>query len=82
MAKDDVKQEVAELISRNRYSKLITFGVDGAPHGRIMTNLPLGKDMVIWFATGLSVECPVIFIITDSGTPAFRMLVVNVCLGS
>jgi hypothetical protein len=47
MAKDDVKQKVAELIRRNRYSKLITFGVDGAPHGRIMTNLPLGKDMVI-----------------------------------
>ena len=54
MAKDDLKQQVVELINRNRYSKLITFGLDGAPHGRIMTNLPLGKDMVIWFATGLS----------------------------
>mgnify|MGYP006267903523 CR=1 FL=1 len=54
MAKDDLKKKVAELINRNRYSKLITFGTDGAPHGRIMTNLPLGKDMVIWFATGLS----------------------------
>jgi general stress protein 26 len=54
MAKDDLKQPVAELINRNRYAKLITFGTDGAPHGRIMTNLPLGKDMVIWFATGLS----------------------------
>jgi len=54
MAKSDLKKQVVELINRNRYSKLITFGVDGAPHGRIMTNLPLGKDMVIWFATGLS----------------------------
>jgi general stress protein 26 len=54
MAKDDLKQQVAELINRNRYAKLITFGLDGAPHGRIMTNLPLGKDMVVWFATGLS----------------------------
>jgi len=54
MAKDDVKKKAAELIRSNRYSKLITFGTDGAPHGRIMTNLPLGNDMVIWFATGLS----------------------------
>jgi general stress protein 26 len=54
MVKNDLKQKVVELINRNRYAKLITFGTDGAPHGRIMTNLPLGKDMVIWFATGLS----------------------------
>ena len=54
MAKSDVKKEAMALLNRNRYSKLITFGVDGAPHGRIMTNLPLGNDMVIWFATGLS----------------------------
>jgi general stress protein 26 len=54
MAKNDLKQNVVELIERNRYSKLITFGPDNAPRGRIMTNLPLGKDMVIWFATGLS----------------------------
>ena len=54
MAKSDLKKQVVELINSNRYSKLITFGLDGAPHARIMTNLPLGKDMVIWFATGLS----------------------------
>ena len=54
MSKSDLKKQVVELINRNKYSKLITFGVDSAPHGRIMTNLPLGKDMVIWFATGLS----------------------------
>ena len=54
MAKENLKQKVVELINRNRYSKLITFGPDGAPHGRVMTNLPLGKGMVIWFATGLS----------------------------
>lgn len=54
MAKDDLKKKVVELINRNSYSKLITFGLDGAPRGRVMTNLPLGKDMVIWFATGLS----------------------------
>jgi len=54
MAKSDLKKEVVDLINRNSYSKLITFGTDGAPHARIMTNLPLGKDMVIWFATGLS----------------------------
>ena len=54
MVRSDLKKQVVELINRNRYSKLITFGVDGAPHGRIMTNLPLGKGMVIWFATGLS----------------------------
>lgn len=54
MSKSDLKKQVVELINRNRYSKLITFGVDNAPHGRIMTNLPLGKGMVIWFAAGLS----------------------------
>jgi len=54
MAKNDLKQSVAELIKRNRYSKLITFGPDQAPHARVMTNLPLGNDMVLWFATGLS----------------------------
>ena len=54
MAKNDLKQKVAELIQRSRYSKLITFGTDGAPHARVMTNLPLGNDMVLWFATGLS----------------------------
>lgn len=54
MAKDDVKKKAAALIKRSRYSKLITFGADGAPRGRIMTNLPMGSDMVIWFATGLS----------------------------
>jgi len=54
MTKSDIKKQVTELIKRNRYAKLITFGTDGTPRGRIMTNLPLGKDMVIWFATGLS----------------------------
>ena len=54
MAKNALKQSVVELIENNPYSKLITFGPDNAPRGRIMTNLPLGKDMVIWFATGLS----------------------------
>ena len=54
MSKSDLKKQVVELINRNRYSKLITFGVDNEIHGRIMTNLPLGKGMVMWFATGLS----------------------------
>lgn len=54
MAKTDLKKQVTELIKRNRYAKLITFGTDGTPRGRIMTNLPLDKDLVIWFATGLS----------------------------
>lgn len=54
MAKNDLKKKVLDLIQSNRYSKLITFGTDGAPRGRIMTNLPIGNDMVIWFATGLS----------------------------
>jgi len=54
MAKEDLKKKVLELIKSNRYANLITFGADGAPRGRIMTNLPIGNDMVIWFATGLS----------------------------
>lgn len=54
MSKDDLKKKVLALIKSNRYAKLITFGTDGAPRGRIMTNLPIGNDMVIWFATGLS----------------------------
>ena len=54
MAKNDVKRNVAELMSRSRYAKLITYGPDDAPRARIMTNLPMGSDMVIWFATGLS----------------------------
>ncbi len=54
MAKNDLKNKVVELINRNRYAKLITFGPDGAPRARIMTNLPLGKDLAILFATGLS----------------------------
>ena len=54
MAKNTLQQNVIELIENNNYSKLITFGPDNAPRGRIMTNLPLGKNMVIWFATGLS----------------------------
>lgn len=54
MTKDELRRNVIDLISRNRYAKLITFGPDGSPRGRIMTNLPIGRDMVIWFATGLS----------------------------
>jgi len=54
MSKDDLKKKVLALIKSNRYAKLITFGTDGPPRGRIMTNLPIGNDMVIWFATGLS----------------------------
>ena len=54
MAKVDLKKSVRELIQRNRYAKLITTASDGTPHGRIMTNLPLGEDMVLWYATGLS----------------------------
>jgi general stress protein 26 len=54
MAKNDVKKSVRELMQRNRYSKLITSAVDGTPHGRMMTHLPPGADMVIWYATGLS----------------------------
>ena len=54
MAGDDLKKKVIALIKNNRYAKLITFGPDDAPRARIMTNLPIGSDMVIWFATGLS----------------------------
>jgi len=54
MARDDVRKSVIDLIIRNRYAKLITFGPDGSPRGRIMTNLPVGRDLIIWFATGLS----------------------------
>lgn len=54
MTKDELRKNVIDLISRNRYAKLITFGSEGAPRGRIMTNLPIGRDMIIWFATGLS----------------------------
>lgn len=54
MSEQTVKKSVKELINRTKYSKLMTFGPDGTPHGRIMTNLPLGDDMVIWYATGLS----------------------------
>ncbi len=53
MAKDDAKKIVRDLLERQRYSKLITVGTDGSPRGRIMTHLPPGKDMVIWYATGL-----------------------------
>ncbi|MCX8044825.1 MAG: pyridoxamine 5'-phosphate oxidase family protein [Desulfobacterota bacterium] len=54
MKKDDIREKVIALITRNRYAKLITNGPDGTPRARIMTNLPIGKDMIIWFATGLS----------------------------
>ena len=56
MGKVDLKKSVRELIERNRYAKLITTASDGTPHGRIMTNLPLGEDMVLWYATGLSTQ--------------------------
>lgn len=54
MKKNNLKQSVAELMSRSRYAKLITYGPENAPRARMMTNLPMGSDMVIWFATGLS----------------------------
>jgi len=54
MAAKGIRQNIIDLITRNRYAKLITFGQDGAPRARIMTNLPVGSDMTIWFATGLS----------------------------
>jgi len=52
MAKKDLKNDIRDFMKRYRYSKLITMVPDGTPHGRMMTHLPPGDDMVIWYATG------------------------------
>lgn len=40
-----------DLVKSYPFSNLITIGPKGIPKGRMMAHLPLGNDMVFWFAT-------------------------------
>jgi len=48
----ELKKAIIDFIAGYPYANLITMGQDGTPRGRIMANLPIGEDMIIWYATG------------------------------
>ena len=53
MSNGDLKKTILEFAASYQYSNLITMAEDGTPRGRMMANLPLKDDMIIWYATGI-----------------------------
>jgi general stress protein 26 len=52
MSNGDLKKTILDFIASYQYSNLITTAEDGTPRGRMMAQLPVKDDMVIWYATG------------------------------
>lgn len=52
MANEELKHMIVQFAKTYEYSNLITIDASGFPKGRMMENLPLGDDLVFWFATG------------------------------
>ena len=50
---NEVKKTIMDFIAAYPFANLITIGNDGTPRGRMMANLPLKDDLVIWYATGV-----------------------------
>jgi len=53
MAQNELKHIISQFFKTYEYSNLITIDASGCPKGRMMENLPLGDDLVFWFATGI-----------------------------
>jgi len=53
MSQEDLKNVIMQFAKTYEYSNLITIDQSGFPKGRMMENLPLGADLVFWFATGI-----------------------------
>jgi len=51
MKKSELKKVMIDFVKSYPFSNLITIGPGGCPRGRMMAHLPLGNDMVFWFAT-------------------------------
>jgi general stress protein 26 len=51
MKRSELKKIMIDLVKSYPFSNLITIGPKGIPKGRMMAHLPLGNDMVFWFAT-------------------------------
>jgi general stress protein 26 len=52
MSQDELKHKIQQFYKTYEYSNLITIDENGYPKGRMMENMPLGDDLVFWFATG------------------------------
>lgn len=52
MSSSELRQVIQQFFKSYEYSNLITIDENGCPKGRMMENLPLGDDLVFWFATG------------------------------
>jgi len=52
MSQEALKTTILEFAKTYEYSNLITIDENGIPKGRMMENLPVGDDLVFWFATG------------------------------
>ena len=48
----ELKHVIQQFFKSYEYSNLVTIDENGCPKGRMMENLPLGDDLVFWFATG------------------------------
>jgi len=52
MTRDELRNKIVQFAKTYEYSNLITIDEAGYPKGRMMENLPVGNDLVFWFATG------------------------------
>ena len=52
MSQEELKHIILQFFKTYEYSNLITIDESGCPKGRMMENMPLGDDLVFWFATG------------------------------
>ena len=53
MSQNELKHVIQQFFKSYDFSNLITIDENGCPKGRMMENMPLGDDMVFWFATGI-----------------------------
>lgn len=51
MSPDELKTAIREFAASYAYSNLITIDSEGFPKSRMMENVPLGDDLVFYFAT-------------------------------
>lgn len=53
MSQEALKEKMIAFSETYEYSNLLTIDASGSPKGRMMENLPVGNDLVFWFATGI-----------------------------
>ena len=52
MSQEELKKKILDFAKTYAYSNLITIDASGCPKGRMMENIPVGDDLLFYYATG------------------------------